>query len=52
MASGTWYLAWTVMYNSTPGARKGAQLRRGLLSAKGREGKAGSQSSVTVTQSG
>lgn len=45
-----WPLVWTVVQSPVSGASKEAQLRRGFLTAKGREGRAGSQSTVTVSQ--
>lgn len=49
---GIWHLVWTMVPSTVPGAGKSAQPRRGLLSAKGGEGKARSQPSIIVTQPG
>lgn len=47
---GIWRLVGTTVQSPVPEASEGAQLRRGLLGAKGRKGR--SQSTVTVTQPG
>lgn len=49
---GVWRLVWTMVQSTVPESSKGAQWRRGLLNAKGGQGRAERQPPVTVTQQG